>query len=141
MTIAHFQSGVIAGHKTVIVNLLDQYVSSIPGPTGSLSCEYQLDGDQGYRPIGGGFIDIGDWVDPKSEAPGLYEIMCTDTGGPDPINLGDSLDTWLALTSTRSWGIALGVTGGYNATGTVSIRYDGGPPLDTANLEWDMVAI
>lgn len=74
-----------------------------------------------------GSADQGDWITPKSAAPGLYEIMAHQDSG-DPVT--GTLDTWLALTSSRSWSLEQLVAGSATAALTISIRL-GGAVLST----------
>lgn len=66
-----------------------------------------------------------DWVRPTEHAPGSFEIMAhVDAGNLDA---GDAVDTWLALTTPRSWSV-IDATQGVDpetATITVSIRFGG----------------
>jgi len=62
---------------------------------------------------------IEDWVDPRSEASN-YECFAT-------VNFGSALETgttgsWLALTSSRTWGIAVTTAGSKYTELTVTIR-------------------
>jgi hypothetical protein len=66
--------------------------------------------------------DVGDWVSPKAAAPGAYEIMAHQNSGA-ALDAGSSaLDTWLALTSTRSWFQTQTGVGNKSANLTISIR-------------------
>lgn len=49
-----------------------------------------------------GTVDEGDWVSPKSAAPGSYEIRATLVDGDTPVG---TLGSWLALTSNRTWSL------------------------------------
>jgi hypothetical protein len=69
-----------------------------------------------------GSVDAGDWLSPKSAAPGAYQIMAHQNSG-DAVT--GSLDTWLALTSTRSWSLEQLVAGAVAANLTISIGIGG----------------
>jgi hypothetical protein len=65
-----------------------------------VSISFESDGDI----ITNGFsiVDAGDWISPKSAAPGSYEIRATLNSGDTPVG---TLGSWLALTSTRTWSL------------------------------------
>lgn len=73
-------------------------------------------------------IDTSDWLDPKDDAPDLYEIKCTVNSGSV---LGDNTGAWLALTSDREWyrSDIASVGGALTADLTIEIRHDGGDVL------------
>jgi hypothetical protein len=53
--------------------------------------------------VGAGTTDLGNWVTPTSHA-SLYEVMVTILGGT--LTGGSSATgSWIALSSTRSWGV------------------------------------
>ena len=74
-----------------------QFVSG----TNTASVQFQSDGDI-VAPSGTPSASLGDWVDPKSSAPGDYEIRATVTSGT--LSSGTT-NTWQALTSSRTWSI------------------------------------
>lgn len=83
--------------------------------------EFQSDGDiHSINTIGS--VDEGDWISPKSAAPGAYEIMAHQDSGDALDVTSDALDTWLALSSTRQWSISTIASGLKTASLTVSIR-------------------
>ena len=93
--------------------------------THTASVQFQSDGD--IVAPSGTSASLGDWIDPKSSAPGDYEIRATVTAGT--LTSGTT-NTWLALTSSRTWSI----TGSTNKTtqvffeirdGTGAVQDDG----------------
>lgn len=66
-----------------------------------------------------GSVDSGDWITPKAIAPGSYEIMAHQNSG-DAVT--GTLDTWQALSSSRSWSLEQIVAGEQSANLTISIR-------------------
>ena len=97
------------GTSAVVVSIPDAMVTAIVvGPAGS-SAAYRLGSDGNiFRALNGGtFVDIGDWVTPKSFAAN-YEVYATYTGD---IPTG-TFDTWQALTSNRGWTLFNGASSG-----------------------------
>lgn len=95
------------------------------GPSGCVArVEFQNDGD--IQAITAGSTDVGDWITPKAAAPGAYEIHAHQNSG-DALAASDALDTWLALTSTRGWGVEVPAPGpGAKAANlTIQIRLGG----------------
>ena len=66
-----------------------------------------------------GSTDLGDWVRPKGAAPGSYECRATLNSGVTP---SGTLGSWLALTSTRTWGLVQSTIGSTTCVLTVEIR-------------------
>lgn len=54
--------------------------------------------------------DGGDWVAPKADAPGAYQIRATRLAGDFPI-FGSGLGSFLPLSSNRGWGLNAGPPG------------------------------
>jgi len=70
-----------------------------------------------------GSSDDGDWIAPKAVAPSAYEIRAHKDSGATPD--GSALDTWLPLTSNRSWSLTQSGAGAKSASLTISIRIGG----------------
>ena len=108
-----------------------QFVSG----TNTASVQFQSDGDI-VAPSGTPSASLGDWIDPKSSAPGDYEIRATLISGT--LSSGN-VNTWQALTSSRTWSI----TGTNTRTAQIffEIRDDSGTVLDdgTITLELDRI--
>lgn len=86
-------------------------------------------------------IDSGtDWIIPNGAAQSLYEFKWDQVSG-DPMNSGNmSVEgTWYALSTNRSVGLSVGVPIADSGVITVSVRYNGGAVIDTAN--YDITAI
>lgn len=77
--------------------------------------------------------NIYNWITPLAAAPDDYEIRCTlDSGGP-LTGGSDATGVWLALSSTREWGVeelGFGVT---DADITIAIRKGSGAIIDQAS--------
>jgi len=85
---------------------------------------YESDGDVISSTIAGGAIDVGDWITPKTAAPGAYTIRAEVLSGS--LAAGSSAtDTDLALTSTRSWGVEREGAGTTIATIRLTIKLGG----------------
>lgn len=86
------------------------------------SIKFQADGDIETFTTDGGTVDSGDWIDPKSQAPGLHEIRVTSVTGTGGTFTGTQ-GTWEALTSDRTWSLtATGMGTVASRTFTVEIR-------------------
>jgi len=73
--------------------------------THTASVQFQSDGD--IVAPSGTSASLGDWIDPKSSAPGDYEIRATLISGT--VTSG-TIGTWQALTSSRTWSITNGIS-------------------------------
>ena len=85
---------------TIIVptrTITTQFVSG----SATAGVQFQSDGDI-IATSGTPSASLGDWIDPKGSAPGLYEIRATVTSGT--LSSGTA-NTWQALTSSRTWSI------------------------------------
>jgi hypothetical protein len=85
------------------------------------SISFESDGDV-VSANTGGTSDDGNWVEPKYAAPGAYEIMAHQNSGDALAGGSSALDTWLALSSTRTWVLSTSGAAAKNASLTVSIR-------------------
>lgn len=84
---------------------------------------YQSGGDV-YKQHGStGNTDIDDWIDPKTSAPGSYEIRATLASGTSPA--GAAVGSWLALTTGRSWTLTSNAGQYKTCQLTIEIRKDG----------------
>lgn len=91
--------------------------------------QYRSDGDV-YREHGSmGPSDIGDWIDPKTSAPGSYEIRATLVSGTSPT--GPTIGSWHALTTSRLWSLASNPGQSKSCQLTIEIRKAGGAVLDS----------
>lgn len=63
-------------------------------------------------------VDVGDWISPQSGMAG-YAVFASRLSG---VTITGTLDTWLALSSSRSWTITRSTTGTSTATMSVQIR-------------------
>jgi len=93
-----------------------------PG-TAQATCQFESDGDIVSITTTSGTVDVGDWVTPRAVAPGAYEILAHVNSGTSPT--GSALDTWLALTSNRSWTLTQVGAGSKTVNMTISIRIGG----------------
>jgi hypothetical protein len=81
-----------------------------------------------------GDIDRGDWVSPKSAAPGSYEAKADVIYGSVT---GSATGSWLALTSDRTWTLSLVGAGSEAAGLTISIRL-GATVLATCTVDLEV---
>ena len=75
-------------------------------------------------------VTVGNWIEPTSFAPGLYEIRAV-SASPDTPD-GGTMDTWLALTSNRTWFENRTTVGIDSKTFNVELRLGSGAVLATA---------
>lgn len=138
-TLAGKASGAISmsdfyGKSNVTITLNNTYslVKTSSAPDAAfVSITFESDGDiitESFL----GTVDEGDWVNPKSAAPGSYEIRATLVDGDTPVG---TLGSWLALTSSRTW--SLNKTGGFpgfrESVLTIEIRL-GATVLDSTTV-------
>lgn len=123
-------SGAGGGASTIVV-LSDASVSD--NNSGSASASYTLTstGDVFSTDSINGALDIGDWISPKSGAPGSYEVRADVVFGTVT---GSATGSWLALTTSRTWTLEAFSPGFDAARLTVSIRL-GGTTLTTATID------
>lgn len=119
------------GGASEIVALADATVQDSNSGSASASYSLTLGGDVQAITTLDGTLDLGDWVSPKSAAPGSYEARADVVFGSVT---GASTGAWLALTSTRTWTLANTDPGFDGARLTVSIRL-GGTTLTTATID------
>ena len=114
------------------VDIRDDNVSSV-GVSTPQRAAYQLenDGDIRHLSTSGGNSDEGDWVRPKSSAPGSYEVRATLNSGTLD-GSSDATGSWLALTTSRDWGVTRSTVGTNTAELLIEIRKAGGPVLGSA---------
>jgi hypothetical protein len=110
------------GSGSTIVALADTYVSDYNSGSAEASYSLTSGGDVFATTTLDGAIDIGDWISPKSAAPGSYEVQADVIYGSVT---GSATGSWLALTSTRTWTLSLVGSGFEGAALTVSIRLSG----------------
>lgn len=112
-------AGGIDGVKVTGATLTDVSIS----PTDS-EVAYQLTSggkEQSYEGTGGSFADIDDWLIYGS--PGDYEIYMEDLGTGSTTPSGAAVDTWLALSTTRTWTLTRSTAGTATFNGRVRIRH------------------
>lgn len=99
---------------------------------------YESDGDV-IATTSAGAMDVGDWIVPKTAAPGAYTIRAEVLSGS--LAAGSSAtDTDLALTSTRSWGVEQIGAGTTIATIRLTIKL-GGAALATRDIVLTATAV
>jgi hypothetical protein len=102
-------------------------------PSAALA-SYALDnsGDIRQSTTGATNVDIGDWVTPKSAAPGTFQCRATLVSGSIPTT--GTMNTWEALTTARSWSRQQNTNGTSTSVILVEIRDGTGPTLASANI-------
>ena len=106
------------------VILSDRTVQDSNGGSASVSYRLTSTGDIEWISSMFGTQDIGDWISPKSGAPGLYEVRADLALGSGALTSG-TLGSWLALTSSRTWTLERGFVGVSEAQIIVQIRLGG----------------
>ena len=104
---------------------------------GSQTATYTLesDGDVVRETTPLGSSDIGDWIDPKANAPSDYEVQATLNSGT--LTSGTT-GSWLALTSNRSWTLTRATVGAADQVDlTIEIRKGSGATLASATVTLD----
>jgi hypothetical protein len=124
-----FRIGASAGGA--LVSLSGVSVSSTGGGSQTATYTLESDGDVMSNSTAFGPVDEGDWVTPKTSAPGTYEARATLDSGDTPTG---TLGTWLALTSNRAWTLTQIATGSKEASLTVEIRKGSGSALASATI-------
>jgi hypothetical protein len=138
-TLAGKASGAISmsdfyGKSNETVSLSNLTVSS-SGQFSSQSARYTLesDGDVITETTTFGIADAGDWISPKAAAPSDYQVRATLISGDTP-GVG-TFDTWLVLTSNRTWTLQQFAEGGAKeAVITIEIRKGTGATLTSADI-------
>jgi len=74
---------------------------------------------------------VGDWIIPNGAAPDDYEIKA-NSASPDTPDTG-TMDTWLALSSARTWSVTEAGFGVELREFTIEIRKGSGPSILTRN--------
>lgn len=110
----------------------DAVSSNGGGGTITASIAYQNDGDI-QTDTTDGSVDVGDWITPKALAPGSYTVRAHVDSGT-LAGTSSAVDTDLALTSTRSWGVEQAVVGTATATITVTLKDGSGNTLATGQV-------
>ena len=93
--------------------------------------QYQSDGDIAEITTSGGSVVTHNWVTPTSLAPGAYTVRASLVSGSTPA--GAALDTDLALTSSRTWGVSTS-SGTVTSTLTITIKDGGGNVKASGNI-------
>lgn len=115
------------------ISLSGVAVSSVGAGAQTATYTLESDGDVVTATTPLGSSDIGDWIDPKANAPSDYEVRATLNSGT--LSSGTT-GSWLALTSNRSWSVAQFVNSGSSnaADLTIEIRKGSGATLASANV-------
>lgn len=97
----------------------------------SVSIIFESDGDIIESGTNSGVTDRGDWLAPKASAPSDYEIRATLVSGS--VTSG-TMNTWLALTSNRTWSRARIPVGTTECQVLFEIRKGAGAVLDSCTV-------
>jgi len=108
------------GTSKVVISVTNQFISTFNFGVPA-TAEYRLNSNgQVEQILNGGVSTLEQWCTPTSAA-GDYEARVTIT--IDTLDSGAAVNTWLALSTTRTWGIGpTFVPGARNCTFTVEIR-------------------
>jgi hypothetical protein len=80
-----------------------------------------------------------DWLRPAAAAPSLYQISATVQSGTSPT--GDSLATFLPLTSNRQWTLDQSGVGTKSCTLLIELRYNGGTVLKSGTYSLSVTVV
>jgi hypothetical protein len=130
--------GMLSGGVGDLIKLTNKNpngTSQVPGGA-TANIAFNSNGELTTFATGPGLVThAGEWmVTPNAVPSGDYEIRATRSGSGPGLS-GSALDTWLALSTTRSWALSA-ATGGYRqANLEISIRQVAtGAVLATANV-------
>lgn len=119
---------------TITLNNTSATAEALDPADATASYQLESDGDVSETEGSSGvFVDIGNWIG-AAFAPGGYECMLHVNSGTNPT--GAALDTWLALSSTRTWNLARTSVGLSTSNCTVSIRNAAGVVRATATVDF-----
>ena len=101
----------IGGGSGVIISIDGQSISAWSSD-GPVTASYQLNtnGNVESVTVTVGTLFLETWLEPTSADRGLYSARAQVVGGTSP-NIGNSLNTWLGLGSTLSWGLSTDIAG------------------------------
>ena len=128
--------GAAAAGDTVTVN--DANISDLGFlTTASAGIRFENNGTVDYlRSPSGDQNNQYDWVDPTSSAPGSYVIRATQTASFGTGTFTGTLNTWQALTTSRTWQVTKTTEGTFSRTLTIEISDDGGSTtLDSGSVQ------
>lgn len=125
-----------AGADVTTVNLTNNGVSVFDPNSATAGFRFNSDGTVDRQQLGS-YVQVNastDWIIPNEEASADYEIFATHDALSSGTVLGDVLDTWLSLGSNREWYVACTGNDVSDVDLVISIRFDGGPVLTSANF-------
>ena len=128
--------GAAAAGDTVTVN--DASISDLGFLTStSAGIRFESNGTVDYlRNPNSDTLNVYDWVDPTSSAPGSYVIRATQTASSGSGTFTGTLNTWQALTTSRTWQVTKNAEGSFSRTLTIEISDDGGSTtLDSGSVQ------
>ena len=77
--------------------------------------------------------DLGDWVSPKTAAPGSYQVRAYSLSGSGGAFTGDTTNSWLNLTSDIYWSLSVSPGDSGSRSFTIDIGL-AGTVLDTSTI-------
>lgn len=98
--------------------------------------QFKTDGTVWETPPTAQINSATDWIIPNSSASSLYEIYATEFSGSGtgtPVKTG-TMDSWLPMSSNRTWQLTNTSVGDYTWVIDVSIRFNGGATLATGRF-------
>lgn len=117
------------------ISLSGVAVSSVGSGSQTATYTLESDGDVVTATTPLGSSDIGDWIDPKANAPSDYEVRATLNSGT--LTSGTT-GSWLALTSNRTWTLGRVTVGVADQVElTIEIRKGSGATLASATVTLD----
>lgn len=124
--------GVGGGGGGAVVALASRGCVDTNGGLASATYRLSSSGDVFIISTRFGIQDVGDWISPKSSAPGLYEVRADLASGSGPLTSG-TLGSWVALSTSPSWTLTTSGIGISEATVDFQIRL-GGTVLTSAQI-------
>jgi hypothetical protein len=109
----------LLGSAGYLVQLANASVSDNNIGAAAAGYELQNDGDIIESTSIGGTIDLGDWITPKTAAPGSFECRATVVSGS--LSSGTT-GAWLALSTSRTWSVTRATSGTSSCQLTIEIR-------------------
>lgn len=124
-------AGCLMAGGGAVVSLAPLTIPALASDPQDAFCAYELQSDGDVQTfINLSNNDAGDWISPTGLAPGTYECRATLQSGTSP---SGTLNTWLALTSNRSWSLTRTTVGTVSCVILVEIRL-GSTVLASANI-------
>tara|TARA_Y100001951_G_C11289985_1_gene271439 strand:+ start:198 stop:755 length:558 start_codon:yes stop_codon:yes gene_type:complete len=125
--------GDFRGKSAETISVTDRTISGFNNAGISVGVIFRTDGIiQRWSSTNGPNDILENWVTPTSAAPSDYQIRASTTGGSPPDG-GSSLNTWVPLSSQRTWSRSSS-SGTVTSTILIEIRKGTGPVLESGSI-------